>query len=211
MKERKPQKERKPHGVQLLIRAIVKDPEGRILSDTGQKPTKSFVIQFLEWLRFHLHQPTRFNYATGVSGFEEIINDTGRLSFDIDAGVNIDSFGIVIGTGDVAEDNEDYKLGTQLTEGAGVGNITHGAQVVEAPDLVGGNVDIETKRSFINNTGSTIIVKEAGIYTRGEQGHHSNADEHHCIIRDVLDAPGVNVPDKCALTVYYTLRTTVTV
>ncbi|GAI61618.1 unnamed protein product, partial [marine sediment metagenome] len=57
--------------------------------------------------------------------------------------------------------------------------------------------------SFPNNTGSTITIKEAGIYI------FSGGLSYFCIIRDVLGAPGVTVPDKCALTVYYTLRTTV--
>ncbi|GAG42215.1 unnamed protein product, partial [marine sediment metagenome] len=121
-------------------------------------------------------------------------------------GINVDNYGIVAGTGDTAVENDDYKLETQLTEGAGAGDITHGAVIVGSAALVDSNVDIVHYRPFTNNTGSTIAVKETGIYT----SQNLLVSRDHCIIRDVLGAP-IDVPDKCSLTVYYTIRTTVTV
>lgn len=199
-------KEKKSHGVQLLIRAVVKDPDGKVLSDTGQKPSKSFVIQFLEFLYALFNAPAFLN-ATDVNNVENKIYDDGQYaSHHLKAGapINASTWGIVVGTGDTAETNADYKLETQLTEGVTAGKITHGAVTVETTAVVGANVDLETKRSFPNNTGSTITIKEAGIYTE----MHLAAYKYHCIIRDVLGTP-IDVPDMCALTVYYTFRTTV--
>lgn len=202
-------KKKKTHGVQLLVRAVVQDPDGKIITDTGRKPARSFVIQLLEWLHFQFKDGTTTETATATDGTEDTIyygdgtfgtqGNHGR----IDALVNIDDYGIVVGTGDTAETNTDYKLDTQLTEGVGAGNITHGEQVIEAVAEVGANVDLEVKRSFVNNTGSTITIKEAGLYMKS-----GRFAAYFCIIRDVLPA-SVDVPDKCALTVYYTLRTTV--
>ncbi len=204
-------KEKKSHGVQLLIRAIVRDPDGKVISDTEQKPAKSFVIQFLEFVAAMFYA-TGDTPATAIDGGEEYFYAPTlrfEMAFRAIAPVSNSDYGIVIGTGDTAETNEDYKLETQLTQGAGAGNITYGATIIEAVAVVGPNVDLETKRTFTNNTGSTITVKEAGMYTWSFfYNGFPDFQGHHCIIRDVLGAP-VDVPDKCSLTVYYTLRTTV--
>lgn len=197
-------KKKKTHGVQLLVRAVVTDPDGKIITDTGRKPARSFLIQFLEavWGIFR----GTYAYATALDGGEDYII-IGAENIDtqllINAGAYNSDKGIVVGTGDTAVTNTDYKLETQLTEGVTAGKITHGAQIVGTAEVVGANVDLELKRAFTNNTGSTITVKEAGIYV-----HCTAYAGDHCIIRDVL-AGGVDVPDKCSLTVYYTLRTTV--
>lgn len=198
-------KEKKSHGVQLLIRTVVKDSEGKIISDSGQKPSKSFVIQFLEFI-YALFRITAYDYdATGTDGTERPIwhsTTVIRRQFLTNVGAGSSLHGIVIGTGNTAVTNEDYQLEAQLTQGVGAGNITHGAMdVTDDVAVVGANVDWEVKRAFTNLTGSSITVREAGIYTRTSGGYH-------CIIRDVLGTPIV-VPDKASLTVYYTFRTTV--
>ena len=110
-----------------------------------------------------------------------------------------------MGTGDTAADNTDIALEAQIAEGAGAGQLTHGAQAIEAVAVVGSNVDLELKRSFTNNSGDTITVKEAGIYCRSIQ---NGTYGYHMLVRDVLGA-SVEIPDKCSLAVYYTMRTTV--
>lgn len=196
---------RKSHGVQLLIRAVVRDPDGKILSDTREKPAGSFVIQLLEFIYILGLAPATSAERTSTDGGERRIY-FGSIpcwyQFNIDTPANISGFGIVVGTGDTAVTNTDYKLDTQLTEGAGVGNITHGVMIIGDVAVVGANVDMVLKRTFTNNTGLLITVKEAGVVTAYTD------DKFHLIIRDVL-APPIDVPDKCSLTIYYTLRTTV--
>ena len=200
------EKKKKASGVQLLVRLVVKKPDGKVLSDTGYNPSKSFVIQFLEavWAMFSkMHV-----YATSTGNTEEYLiygTVVGGEDFRLNAPANDDTNGIIVGTGDTPVDNEDYKLATQLTEGVGAGNITHGAQVQGVAGVVGGNVDWECSRIFTNNTGSTITIKEVGEYT---YYHVKEPYSSHCIIRDVLGTP-VEVPDNCSVTVYYTWRTTV--
>ena len=193
-------KEKKTHGIQLLIRAVVTDPDGKVVSDTGQKPARSFLIQFLEFI-FAMFDGA-WKYATATNGGEDPIGSDGfsvNRQLRIDGQINESWKGIVVGTGDTAETNEDYTLETQLTEGVGAGNITHGVQNIGSAAVVGPNVDIELKRAFTNNTGSTITVEETGVYVT------INGD-YHCIIRDTLTAP---VPAMYSLTIYYTIRTTV--
>lgn len=195
--------EKKAHGIQLLLRCVVRDPDGKLISDTGRKPARSFLVQFLEF--YYLFGREGNVVSTNTAGGEGAIvlgNEGLNANLQIKAPINVSSWGVVVGTGDTAEDNEDHKLATQLTQGAGVGNITHGAVTVGDAGVVGANVDMEIKRAFINLTGSAISVKEAGIYTK-----LVSVSYYHCVIRDVFPGP-VNVPDKCSLTVYYTVRTT---
>ena len=197
-------KEKKANGVQLLLRAVVKDPEGKILSDTGKKPSKSLVIQFLEFIY------AMFNFdadlsATATDGTEDKIYDGDvdcEYHLRVDAALNVALYGIVVGTGTTPETNTDYKLETQITEGTGAGQLTHGTTTIADAAVVGANVDLEVTRTFTNGSGNTITVTEAGIYTKQGAGFY------HCIIRDVLGA-GIDVTNKCSLSVIYTLRTTV--
>lgn len=200
-------KEKKTHGIQLLIQAVVTGPDGKVISDTGERPARSFVIQFLEFIR------TLFDATYGTISFTATDGTEDRLyeslsnlqyQFNIDAGVGASSHGLVVGTSDAAETNTDYRLGARIGHGVGVGNISYGAVVITAAAVVGPNVDLVVKRAFTNLTGSAIGVKEAGIYTK----FNVSTYWYHCIARDVF--PGtVNVPDHCSLTVYYTIRTTV--
>ena len=161
------------------------------------------MIQFLEFI-YAMGVGTAIYSATATDGAEKYFyrhDYACDYMFQLDAPVNESGYGIVVGTGDTAETNTDHKLETQLTEGMGAGNITHGEQIIGAAAVVGANVDMDIKRAFTNGTGSTITVKEAGVYA-------SLSINYHCILRDVL-SPAVDVPDKCSLTVIYTVRTTV--
>ena len=200
-------KDKKSHGVQLLIRAVVRDPDGKIISDTGEKPASSFLIQFLEFWKAVFNEGPGVVNATRTTGAEGGIYDKGDLpreQFEVNSLINDSTHGVVVGTGDTAATNEDYALEAQITEGIGVGNLTHGTVVFGLATVVGANVDLEVKRAFTNQTGVTITVKEAGIYTR----YSVSGPLYHCIIRDVL-SPAIDVPDGCSLTICYTIRTTV--
>ena len=198
------------HSLKLMRRLVVTDKDGKVISDTGEMETESYVIQFLEYIYalFNAPQPGGYS-ATDVTGVERTIymysyecNDT----FIANAGINVGTYGLVVGTnaGASPESNTDYSLDTKIAEGAGAGQLTHNAMSWDAPLVVGVNVDLVGKRSFTNNSGATITVKETGIRVRNDPSGY-----YHLIIRDVVsDTP---IPDLCSLTVYYTLRTTVTV
>lgn len=203
---RKDSKE-KANDVQLLLRLEVRDAQGRLISNTGNIKSKSFVIQWLEGV-YSIFRGIAFN-ATDINNAETEINNGGGYGLSsclwIQAGVDNGTYGIVIGTGTNAVTNTDYRLQTKIAQGAGAGQMSHGAMIFVTTAIVGANVDFVTKRTFTNNSGAQITVNEAGTYTYNA-GHV--AHPVHCIIRDKL-AVGVDVPDKCSLTVYYTWRTTV--
>lgn len=194
------EKEKKAHGVQLLLRAVVRDPDGKVISDTRQNPARSFLIAFLQAVRGLLNPG---NYLiTDVDGVGWGLIDSTGLSgqFKINAPLNEGDYGIVVGTGDTAVTSTDIALETKIAQGTGAGTLIHGEVVVDEAGVVGANVDLEISRAFTNQSGGAITVKETGLYA--EKGHQ------FCIIRDILPGP-VDIPDMCSLTVYYTVRTTV--
>ena len=81
-------KEKKPHGVQLLIRCVVRDPDGKVITDTGRKPARSFVAQFLEWIGAVFDGVA--GQATDVAGAEKYIYHAVRDNSEMD---RIDSVG----------------------------------------------------------------------------------------------------------------------
>ncbi|GAH62887.1 unnamed protein product, partial [marine sediment metagenome] len=124
------EQKQKEDPIQLLLRTVVRDPDGKTLHDSGRNPAKSFVIQFLQFfsamLGFDVDGATNYNATdtSGVAGYLYKGNAWASLNFRVDAGVGVDEYGIVVGTGETAPTNTDHKLETQLTEGVGGGNIT---------------------------------------------------------------------------------------
>ena len=196
----------KTDGVGLLLRLVVTSSDGKVLSDTGKKPSKSFVIQFLEFI-YGMFSITDV-LATDVNGAETYLYANLVSPFDqfkLNAPVADDTHGIVVGTNDgsTPEANGNNKLDSQCMEGEGAGQMKHGGMIIGTAGIVGVNVDIEMKRAFTNLSGATITVEEVGVYCK----RVFTTNYYHCTIRDVIT--GVEVPNACSLTVYYTKRTTV--
>jgi len=109
--------------------------------------------------------------------------------------------GIVVGTGSTPVDIEDYILETQIVNGSGAGQLLHLAQINASPVVDATSSAFILTRSFLNNSGGSITVREIGIYGMVQQGPEDDA----ALVRDVL-ASGKVVPDGGAITVKYTIR-----
>ncbi|GAI69508.1 unnamed protein product [marine sediment metagenome] len=115
-----------------------------------------------------------------------------------------DEWGILVGSGENAESFEDFALQTQITQGTGVGEITHIAS--EAVDKSYGDTTWTHTlvRYFNNNTGANRLINEValvGIY--GRFGHPTGGP-YILMSRDKL-ASTVTVPDTGQLKVTYTI------
>lgn len=192
--------------IELYYRILRHDPEGKLIRDTGLVPSHSFVIQFLEFLRSLWKSADKT--ATDVDGAETImvdVSDGMGTKGRCDAPVGDDAYGIVVGTnaGTTAVGNENYALDTKILH-SGIGDAGKlnykGVGVVNAR-VVGPNIDLDVSRTFANETGNTITVKEAGIIIK-----NSTDTKYHMILRDVV--ADEDVLDGETLTVVYTLRTT---
>jgi len=204
MKEKEREKER-ASVVKAMLRVVVTSPDGKVLSDTGEKESKSYVIQFLEFFYGLFYATVNVN-ATATDGAERNIYTLTamlNLHFIYNYGVGQDIGGIQVGTGDTPVTNDDWKLATKIAHGSGAQQLMYGAMVIGTVAIVAGNVDLETKRTFTNSSGATITVKECGAVVV-----LNVSPQCHMIIRDVLGTP-VPVPHNCSVTIYYTFRTTV--
>lgn len=195
--------------METYYRILKHSPEGKLVKDSGLIPSRSYVIQFLEMLEAYLQQRSSVKNATDVSNAESSIYGytTTNLTFGrVDAGLTDDTFGVVVGTnaGPTAEDNENYNLDTKILHSAAgaAGRLNYQAVTFVAPHVLGANVDLDISRTFLNETGNTITVKEIGIICK-----NATDTKYHLLLRDVVSDEAVL--DGYTLTVVYTLRTTV--
>lgn len=79
--------------------------------------------------------------------------------------VNIDTIGIVIGTGAPAVAPLTGQLTSKISHGSGVGQLLYQQQTSpEGIKVVGNSTTFRMIRNFINSSGATITVNELGIY-----------------------------------------------
>lgn len=194
-------------------RVLLHNKEGKLVKDSGLIPSHSYIIQFLELIYSIMRCTNNVWYgdmdATDVdnaesrlSGAAQVNNTYGRVN----AGIGDDTFGIVVGTnaGTTPEDNENYKLDTKILHSAigDAGELNYQAVTFVAPSVQGANIDFDITRTFLNETGVTITVKEIGIICK-----NITDTKYHLMLRDVVSDEAVL--DGYTLTVVYTLRTTV--
>jgi len=195
---------------------------GKIIRRTRKRLSHSFVKQFLQLLEFS------FRHAWGGAGDTVNIIDTGNTSraaamdtmnsattavpryfFAVDAPEDDDTYGIVVGSDNTAEDNTDYKLNTQIADGAAAGELDYTSHTWVTSAVVGANVDFQIQRPFINNSGGNVTIEECGIYLKTwcVSGSTMVTGYIFCIVRDTTGT--VTVADGQTATVDYTFRTTV--
>jgi len=192
--------------VEVLRRVIICDRNGKIKFDSGLQPSNSFVIAFLQ----HIYGTFKdvdisIRNSADAAITVKAPSGTAYARHHIGAGDNDDTFGLVVGTGTTPETNTDYALDTQIAHGTGAGQLDYGAHSFTATAVVGSNVDMVVSRSFYNGSGSSITVREIGIYC---QSRYATGYAYFCTLRDVLGTPGV-VNNTETLTLQYTFRTTV--
>lgn len=192
--------------LETYYRILKHDPEGKLVKDSGLLPSHSYVIQFLELLEANLLNTDKS--ATDVANAESVLVDIGDDLGGygrMDAALGDDTYGVVVGTnaGPTAEGNENYALDTKIEHSAvgAAGKMNYQAVTFVAPRAVGANIDLDVSRPYLNETGSTITVKEIGLICK-----NTVDTKYHLLLRDVVSDE--DVLDGYTLTVVYTLRTT---
>jgi hypothetical protein len=110
-------------------------------------------------------------------------------------------YGIVVGSSDLAFDRTHYNLQGKIAHGSGAGQLLYGAMAVEDYSETDSQARFRMTRTFTNNTGSTVTVKEIGIVF---VNYSTVASAAILMARDVLTSPQA-IPDGATLTVRYTL------
>ena len=118
------------------------------------------------------------------------------------AGEGDDTFGIVVGTGDTPVTADDYNLESKIAHGTGAGQLSYGAVTLYDPVVVDANkVKQQIIRSFTNNSGADITVKEIGLIVKTSHDNYLVM-----VIRDIITA--TTVPDGGTLDLSLFITTT---
>lgn len=194
--------------MKLMKRITLKNEVGKIVYDSGIQPSHSFVLQFLQLLGAIMAYRRSPNPSIRDvdAQYYEIAHtdywDDNDYPFSINAESGEEYWGLVVGTGDMAEDNENYRLESKIPHGSGAGELEHGGTSYNDPVASGSYYQWHIYRTFTNSSGSSIEVKEIGAQVRYQA---SPAAKYALIWRDVL-SPTITVPNGQVLTVNYYLR-----
>ena len=183
--------------IEALYTLEVKDKNGKTVSKIT-KPCKSFTIAFLQIIESQLFPNSPLN-ARDITNTLNAINDHAtNLNQEVNAAD--DTRGTLVGTGTTPVDNLDYVMETQITHGVGAGQLSYGASSKVTTAEVGANVDLQSIRTFTNNSGAEINVTEIGVYG------YSFADIY-MLLHEIVTLTAV--ANGQTLTVTITFRTTV--
>ena len=145
--------------MRTYVRAVVKDRKGRVLKDTGWLKTNTLTKNFYAFLRAAMdNRDTPCVRTDGTTGTILRPFDISDYFMAVDAGEHVSSYGLVVGTGTTEPTRDDYKLESQIPSGAGAGELHYYATaVIHGPDY------IEVRRTFGNEGGADITVREVGL------------------------------------------------
>jgi hypothetical protein len=191
----------------------VRDKNGKLLERKRIK-SHSWLKQFIAWLRMCALQGGSVLTSTinDVTGTVRTVPSTAAeyasaFTMGYNGGAGVDTYGMVVGSGDTPNSISTYALASKIAHGTGSGQLVHGATTVE--DVVnpsGNDLQFRTTRTFTNNSGASVTVKEIGIY--GTVKDTSYNIRYFCIVRDVLSSPS-SIPDGATMTIRYIVKITV--
>jgi hypothetical protein len=189
-----------------VIEYEVRDKDGKIIQK-GKFPAKSWVgniIRLLNafWKVWWSASSATLYYITTPSVLLDTTNTTRSLtivtggggSFGGAAPAGDTSAGILVGTSDTPVSLSQYNLLSLIPHGSGVGQLSYGATVVD--DLITDTIYyFRIIRTFTNNSGSSITIREIGLFLK-------LTAQSFMFARDVPTSP-INVPNGSTLTIRY--------
>jgi hypothetical protein len=141
----------------ILIRAIITDKKGNVIKTLPRKQARSLIKAFIYLLKIQMSQVQEtIKDTTGID------RPTQSNSLNLAANSNTSSFGIVIGSGTTPPTITDNKLQTQLTT-----NVTHSLMAFALDTPNPNTITLDLIRTFSNLTGSTLNIREVGLYLQG--------------------------------------------
>ena len=111
-----------------------------------------------------------------------------------------DDYGILVGTGTDPVDITDYQLASKISHGTGSGQLSYG-ETSSYTDGSGLQQDRGMQRSFDNNSGADITIKEIGMVLKINDG---SSDYYIMVMRDVIS--DTTVPNGGRVTIEYWFR-----
>jgi hypothetical protein len=215
------------NNIDVRLTITVKDKDGKIIKQHKQY-SHSFVRNFMTILASAFYAYIFYDYQTTNNLWYSVDpNYTTIFSvLNTNDSSNDASFGIVVGTGTATPTATDYKLGNQIPNGTGSGQLSYGtssispgnssvspAASLSSPTQTltpsGNTTSIQISRTFQNNSGSSITVTETGIIVKTTSFYNglSTATTNELIVHDLLSSP-ITIQNSAVLTIVYTISVT---
>jgi hypothetical protein len=213
-------RDRMGHPLETFIELEVRDASGKLLTFRKTK-AKSLLPQFLGLIKGQF--ALTYTVPSGV-GNSTVVDTSGAVrnypysvssgttyiywtGMQTNSGAGDSSYGLVVGTSDAPNAVNQYAMGAIIPHGNGTGQLYYGSHSYENVTNVTGTNDwvIRIIRTFSNNSGASITVKEIGLIVLT---YDSVANGRYFLIaRDVISP--VTVPPGSTLTVRYIFKITV--
>jgi len=204
---------------QILWELEVKDKNGKLLSHK-KAPARSWLKAFIVILKGEF--ATRHGSSIGNANVS-VVDETGTArTYPSQGGGTYNSYylnlstlgdaadvtqGIIVGTSDTPNTLTTYALGGKISHGTGSGQLLYGVETVEDVTNPSGNdLQFRITRTFTNNSGATVTVKEVGLLIKKYDA--TVTSRSFLAARDVLPS-SVDVPDGATLTIRYVVKITI--
>lgn len=172
--------------IQIFVGIKAWDARGRLTHDVTEE-SKSLVQAFLAAMLAAMSNSTLGGTHPDTGGSARTLtihSGNNLLMYRAKGLVNDATEGIVIGTDATVVDITDNQLVAQIAEGTGSGQMTHQAQTYDSNITISDpDATFSTARTFNNNSGGSITVKETGIYAAMTRTVSTLSD--FCMVRDV--------------------------
>jgi hypothetical protein len=210
-------KDRTGHPLEAYWEIEVRDANGKLLTFRKFK-AKSWLPQFLGLVKGQFMTVHGVNTNTGnapvtdTSGAVRYYPCVGSTSawtvfMSLYAGDGVGDYGLVVGSSDAPNTVNQYAMGAIIPHGNAANQLYYGATTMENPQNPP-NTNywfFRIIRTFTNNSGGSITVKEIGLIVRTNDS--IPATRYFLIARDVISP--VTVPNGATLTVRYIPKITV--
>lgn len=195
--------------IKIKYTVILKDKNGKTILRKTFK-SRSLLANFLRWLWCFIDSSTSTAASsltiTDTGGVGRAFPSTGtRYIYNFGAfkaAATDDAYGIQVGSGSNTVSPNDYMLQQKISQGTGSGQLVYGAQTNESIVISGNTASVRISRTFTNNSGSIIQVREIGLAVGAYES--GGTQRYILILRDVLPS-ALSVPDGQTLTVRYTI------
>jgi hypothetical protein len=188
-------------------------------------PTSSNKSLTMNWIKNFIQNVVVSNYddfvqldgTTMASGSSGITGQSFTKEANCRGGSGVDDMGIVIGTSNSSVSYNDSHLGNQIGTGTGSGQMQYQVMGQTREDSVmihptEGKADCYFSRNFINNSGSSITVKEAGLVAKVNETDPTtqgiSANGSYLLARWLTG--DIVVPNGYTLKIYFQLQVTAT-
>lgn len=199
-------KKRSVVGLGGEVEVQVHDKDGNMVKSFKQ-PMHTFVKNAGDVIKTAFGTPcdeATMCYVEDITGSSQPMRYSEQDSvgdYCISAGAENDNFGILIGTNDAAWAWAQYALSGKIAHGTSGGQMSYGATTESLVENTGAPAKTVLQRSFDNNSGADITVREIGWFLTAKAA--AEVVFYFMIARDVITA--TTVPNGGRLTVTYNI------